>query len=141
MGTILEPRQSPAAASQSSDRGFGLVFAAVFALIGGWPIVRDGSPRWWAYAISVAFGLIAVAQPRILRPFNRAWQFIGRLLHRVVSPLVMSAIFFVCVTPTAAIMRWRGKDILSLKRRPDLSSYWISCQQPPPYVEWMKRQY
>ncbi len=55
-----------------------------------------------------------VLRPQILHPLNRAWLALGRLLHRVVSPLVMGAIFFLCVTPTAWIMRLRGKDVLSL---------------------------
>jgi Saxitoxin biosynthesis operon protein SxtJ len=141
MAAALEPPRAPAAAPESSDRIFGLVFAVVFALIGGWPIVRGGTPRWWAIAIAVVLTLIALAQPQILRPLNRAWQVLGLLLHRVMSPLVMLAIFFLCVTPIAAILRWRGKDVLSLERRPDLSSYWFACEPPQPPAETMRRQF
>ena len=53
----------------------------------------------------------------------------------------MGAIFFLCVTPIAWIMRWRGKDVLSLKRRPDLKSYWIDREPAPPDAQSMKNQY
>jgi hypothetical protein len=53
----------------------------------------------------------------------------------------MGAIFFLCLTPIAWIMRLRGKDLLSLSRRPDLSSYWIPRQPSPPAVETMKQQF
>jgi hypothetical protein len=66
---------------------------------------------------------------------------LGRLLHRVVSPIIMGVIFFVCVTPIAWIMRLRGKDVLSLGRRDDLSSYWITREPQPPASETMKRQF
>jgi hypothetical protein len=53
----------------------------------------------------------------------------------------MSAIFFVAVTPTAWLMRRRGIDVLSLRRRPDLSSYWITRAPAEPDAETMKRQF
>ena len=62
-------------------------------------------------------------------------------MNRIVSPLVMGAIFFLCVTPIAWILRWRGKDMLSLSRRPDLSSYWITRKELSPPTESMKRQF
>jgi predicted membrane metal-binding protein len=141
MATVLEPSLAPTAAPESSDRSFGLVFAAVFAIIGAWPLFHRAAPRWWAFLIAVAFVLVALVQPGVLRPLNQAWQLFGRLLHQVASPLVMSAIFFLAVTPTAWIMRWRGIDVLKLRRRPDLSSYWIARAPDVPETEAMKRQF
>jgi hypothetical protein len=141
MATVLEPSLARAPVPESSDRSFGLVFAAVFAVIGLLPLLRLEQPRWWAIGIAAAFALLAVVWPDLLRPLNRAWLGLGRLLHRVVSPLVMGAVFFLCVTPVAWIMRLRGKDVLSLARRPDLSSYWIARGPSPPPAETMKRQF
>jgi predicted membrane metal-binding protein len=141
MATVLEPSLPRGPAPESSDCSFGLVFAGVFALIGCWPLLYLQAPRWWALAIAAAFAGIALARPQILHPLNRAWLALGLLLHRIVSPLVMGAIFFLCVTPIAWIMRLRGKDVLSLARRPDLSSYWIAREPPPPATETMNRQF
>ena len=140
MATILEPTIDRGPAPESSDRSFGFVFAVVFALIGCWPCLHWEAPRWWALGISAALGVLALIRPEILHPLNRAWLALGRLLHRVVSPVVMGAVFFLCVTPTGWIMRLRGKDPLSLKRRSDLKSYWItrSTQAAP---ESMKNQF
>jgi Saxitoxin biosynthesis operon protein SxtJ len=141
MATALEPSRAREPAPESSDRSFGLVFAAVFSLIGCLPLLRLQTPRWWALGVAVAFALLALLRPAVLRPLNRAWLALGRLLHAVVSPLVMSAVFFLCVTPVAWIMRLRGKDVLSLARRPDLPSYWIAREPSPPPAETMKRQF
>jgi O-antigen ligase len=141
MATILEPKLAPAATPESSDRSFGFVFAAVFAVLGGWPLVHYAQPRWWALAIAMVFALVALLQPRWLHPLNRAWLLLGKLLHKVVSPLVMSAIFFLAVTPTAWIMRRRGADVMSLRRRPDLTSYWITRAPGAAETEAMKRQF
>ena len=48
-------REQPLEAS--SDRSFGLVFAAVFLLIAGWPLFHGEVPRWWAAGIAGLFGL------------------------------------------------------------------------------------
>jgi len=141
MATALEPSVIRGPAPESSDRSFGFVFAAVFALIGCWPLLRLGLPRWWALALAVAFALLALARPQILHPLNLAWLALGRLLHRVISPVIMGMIFFLCVTPIAWIMRFRGKDVLSLARRRDLSTYWITREPQPPASETMKRQF
>ena len=141
MANVLEPSLARGPGPESSDRSFGLVFAAVFSVVGGVPLLRLEQPRWWAFGVAALFALLAVLWPDLLHPLNRAWLALGRLLHRVVSPLVMSAVFFLCVTPVAWIMRLRGKDVLSLARRPDLPSYWIAREPSPPPSETMKRQF
>jgi hypothetical protein len=140
LATVLEPSIDRGPAPESSDRSFGFVFAAVFAIIGCWPLIHWAAPRWWAFGLGAAFAAVALVRPQLLHPLNRAWLALGRLLHRVVGPLVMGMVFFTVVTPTGWIMRLRGKDLLSLKRRPDLKSYWIT-REPSPELQSMKNQF
>jgi hypothetical protein len=141
MATVLEPKLARDPAPQSSDRNFGFVFAAVFTIIACWPLLRWNTARWWALGVAAVFALFAIIRPDLLHRLNVVWFALGRLLHRLVSPLIMGAIFFVCVTPIAWIMRLRGKDLLSIAHRPDLSSYWIVRGPSPPETETMKRQF
>jgi|SRR5688572_13416481 hypothetical protein len=142
MATALEPKRVAEAEKQGSDRSFGYVFAVVFALIGLFPLWRLDAPRWWSLAIAAGFAFAAVLFPHVLHPLNRAWLAFGRLLHRIVSPLVMGAVYFLAVTPTGLIMRLRGRDLLSLRRRPDLLSYWIEREPATlPPSETMKKQF
>jgi hypothetical protein len=141
MATAVEHSLSREPEPKGSDRSFGVVLAVVLAIIGCWPLIHLEAPRWWGLGTAVAFVVVAVIWPRILRPFNQAWLPFGRLLHRLMSPLVIGAIFFLCVTPIAWIMRLRGKDVLSLSRRPDLSSYWIQREPSRPPSESMKRPF
>ena len=88
------------------------------------------------------FAVFAALFPHLLHPLNRVWLALGKLLHRIVSPLVMGAVFFLVVTPTALIMRLRGRDLLSRRWHPEQSSYWIereAAAQPP--SETMKKQF
>lgn len=142
MATALEPKRVAEAERQGSDRSFGYVFAVVFALIGLFPLIRLEAPRAWSLAIAAVFALFAALFPHLLHPLNRAWLAFGRLLHKIVSPVVMGAIFFLAVTPTALIMRWRRRELLSLRFRPDQPSYWIERETPTlPPSETMKKQF
>jgi predicted small integral membrane protein len=141
MATILEPKLSQGPTPKSSDRSFGFVFSTATAIIGLSPLLHLSSPRWWALGVAVMFALLATFRPAVLHPLNLAWLALGRLLHRVMSPFVMGAVFFLCVTPVAAVMRLWKKDIPSLAYRPDLSSYWIKRESPPPIDVTFRRQY
>ena len=141
MATLLEPAIAHAPVPESSDRSFGVVFAGVFAIVGLLPLLHREAPRWWALGLAVVFALAAALRPQVLHRPNRAWLALGRALHRVTSPMIMGAIFFFCVTPIAWIMRRLGKDVLSLARRPEASSYWIKREPSPLPFEAMKRQF
>jgi Saxitoxin biosynthesis operon protein SxtJ len=141
MASAIEPKMERGPAPEGSDRGFGVVFAVVFLLIALWPLIHSSTPRWWALGIAAAFAIIAFVRPQLLHPMNRVWLAFGRLLHRLVSPLIMGAIFFLCVTPTGWIMRVLRKDVLSLKRQPERSSYWILREPAPSAPESMKNQF
>ena len=125
----------------SSDRAFGLVFAAVFALVGAWPLLDGAAPGWWALVIAGGFGVLAIAAPRVLAPANRLWLRLGLFLGRVVNPLVTGLIFYLAVTPTGIIMRLLGKDPLRLRINPDAKSYWIERRPPGPAPDSMSRQF
>ncbi len=126
---------------ESSDRSFGVVFAAVFALIGLWPLLGGGGARWWALAAAVAFAVVALAAPRLLRIPNALWQKLGRALNRVVSPLVIGLVFFTAVVPTGLLMRLFGKDPLRLRFDREATSYWIERRPPGPPGDTMPNQF
>jgi len=68
MATVLEPSLARAPVRESSDRSFGLVFAAVFSVIGCLPLLCLERPRWWAFGVAAAFALSATVWPDLLRP-------------------------------------------------------------------------
>jgi hypothetical protein len=141
MVTAIEPTVSRGPEPEHSERSFALVFAALLSIYGCWPLKHLAEPRWWALALAAVVAAVGLIRPQILHPFNRGWLALGRLLHGIVSPLVMGTIFFLVVTPIAIIARLRGKDVLSLRRRPELASYWIARPPAPPIAVSMKRQF
>ncbi len=125
----------------SSDRSFGIVMAVVFAIIGGWPLLSEGSPRWWALIAAALFCGLAVLHPALLAPLNRLWFRFGLLLNKITSPLIMGLLFYGVMTPYAYVLRWLGRDLLRLRLDPSAASYWIERKPPGPAPETIKRQF
>jgi hypothetical protein len=116
----------------SSNRSFGLVFAAFFFLIGFVPLLFGRGIRIWSLGLAMAFALAALLAPRVLAPLNRLWTRFGALLHSIVSPAVLGIMFFVVITPTGLIMRLLGKDLLRLRQDYEAPTYWIARTPPGP---------
>jgi hypothetical protein len=125
----------------SSDRSFGLVFAAVFLLIAAWPMLDGRALRWWAAPISAAFALLAVAKPSLLAVPNRWWTKFGLLLGKMVGPIALGVLFYGVFTPLGAVMRLTGKDPLRLEFDDKADSYWIPRDPPGPPPESMTNQF
>ncbi len=123
--------QKGPSAETGSDRSFGLIWAAVFLLIGLWPLLADQQPGLWALIIAALFTAVALFNAKLLHPLNRLWQRFGLLLGSIITPVIMALLFFLVVTPTGLIMRARKKDLLRLKIEPDRDSYWIARETPP----------
>lgn len=125
----------------SSDRSFGLVFAAVFFAVAFWPALRHGeSVRWWSVLIGLLFSCLAYFKSDALTPLNRLWFKLGSAIHAVMSPFVMGLLFYGAVLPVALTLKALGKDILRL-RPSSGSTYWISRDPPGPARESMKQQF
>lgn len=138
-GALHEELRRDDAPKPSSDRSFGLVFAAVFALVGLWPLLDGGAPQAWALALAAIFLGLGFAAPRLLGPLNRLWTRFGLLLARVTNPLLLGLLFFAVVTPMGLAMRALGRD--PLRRRFDraAATYWIERRPPGPAP--MSRQF
>jgi hypothetical protein len=107
-----------------SERSTGLVFAALAAILA---ISWRNSPTLPLVALGMAAMLATVSliAPVLLKPLNILWFQFGLLLHRVVNPIVMFAVFAAVFVPAGAMIRlWR--DPLRLRRRTtEASTYWI----------------
>jgi hypothetical protein len=125
----------------SSDRGFGLLFAGVFLAIAVAPLLGDGAIHIWALGFAFAFLSLGLFRPGMLAPLNRLWNRFGLLLHRIVSPIVLAAIYILAIIPTALVMRAIGLDSMHRRFEPDAKSYWITRDPASSDSSSMKRQF
>ncbi|MCB1355577.1 MAG: hypothetical protein KDK53_03460 [Maritimibacter sp.] len=121
-----------------SERNFGFVFAAVFAVVALLPLLGGSGPRWIVLAIAVVFAALALFRPAVLRVPNRLWFKFGMLLGAIIAPVVMGLVFLVAFVPIGLIIRLTGKDLMSVKAAPEAESYWIDRKTAP---NSMKLQY
>jgi Saxitoxin biosynthesis operon protein SxtJ len=110
--------------SGPSDRSFGIVFTVVFLVLGVLPL-RHGRPvRLWCEVLSGLTLLVTLVRPGLLHRLNEIWTRFGKLLGKIVNPIVTALLFFLLFTPAAMILRWLGKDLLSLAFDAQATTYW-----------------
>lgn len=127
----------------SSNCSFGLVMAVAFAAVAFFPLLSslDRSIRWWALCIGAVFLALAIVRPAVLAPLNRLWLRFGLLLHRVVSPVILFALYFLTIIPIGILMRAFGKDPLRFRFDRTAESYWLEREPPAPPPQSMKNQF
>jgi len=125
----------------ASPRAFGLTFAAIFFVFGVWPLLRHGQLRIWSLLVGFILLIIALVLPGLLGPLNRIWSFVGSVLHRVMTQVLMGLVFALAVTPVALLRKAFGGSGLALRFDPKLDSYWIARDQAETDAESLKRQF
>ena len=120
-----------------SNRSFGIIFFIVFLLVSLWPLISSNPPRIWSLVIAIIFLTLGLLDSRFLTPLNKLWIKFGEFLGRVISPIVMGAIFFLLVTPIGLFMRLIQRDLLRTKFTKN-NSYWIKREKN---IGSMKRQF
>ena len=125
----------------SSDRMFGLLFAAIFACLALWPLLHGERIRFWALAVGGVFMVLALAWPRALSRMNHGWMRFGLLLNRIVSPVAIGVVYYLTLVPMGLAMRAFGKRPLRLGFDRAAASYWIPREPPGPDPQTMKDQF
>ena len=125
----------------ASPRAFGLTFAAVFSALGVLLSLRHGQLRIGSFLVGFVFLIVALALPGLLAPLNRVWSFVGSVLHRIMTQILMALVFLFAVTPVALLRRVFGGSGLTLRFEPKLDSYWIARDHAVTDAESLKRQF
>jgi hypothetical protein len=94
---------------------------------------------WWRAKPTAAavLGIIAavlllagLAVPARLGPARAAWMGMALAISKVTTPIFMSAIYFLVITPTALLRRLFGGN--PLRRRGRGESGWVDRSEAPP---------
>ncbi len=127
----MSDHESKVTVEIGSERGFGFVFAAVFAIIALWPLTGDGGVRIWAIVVAFIFLNLALIAPTTLKWPNYLWFKFGLLLGAIIAPIVMALVFLTTFVSIGGLLRLFGKDLLGQKLDPDAKSYWINRTDVP----------
>jgi ABC-type branched-subunit amino acid transport system permease subunit len=139
--TAVDIRAHSSAPAGGSDRAFGFVFGAFFALVGLYPLIKSSPVRLWALGLAALFVVAALIRPRWLAPLNKLWTRLGLALNRVVSPVALFLVYCLAIVPTGLLLRAFRKDPLRLRIDPDAKTYWIERTPPGRADQQMNRQF
>lgn len=143
MRTTLEIEKN-SESFKSSDRSFGIMFAFLFTSVLGllhwrdYAIATKATPVLLVLA-GASFG-VALVRPRLLRRLNQGWMAFSVMLGRIVSPFVLSVLYFVILSPLAVVLRFSGRDVLRLRSKSS-ESHWRSRTLTGYSLEQFRNQY
>jgi len=122
--------------TRSELRNFGLILAAGLVIFFGVliPLLRGGGIRLlgWPWIAALVLAAISLAAPGVLRPLNRAWMFLGKILGYINTRIILGIIYLAIFTPISCVFRVLGKDPLQRTYQPGAKSYRIASRQPKP---------
>ena len=124
----------------SSNKSFGIVFFIFFVLVSLYPLIYEKNINFYFLGVAFIFLFLGLVNSFLLTPLNFIWFKIGILLSIFFSPIIMSIIFFLVVTPISLIARMFKKDFLILDKIKNSSkkSYWVNKEK---YDTSMKNQF
>lgn len=108
---------------------FGVTILVGFGIIGG-ILILAGKPTVGLamWAVSGAVCVLAIVAPPAAKPLYWLWMGVALVMGTIMGRLVMTLIFFLVLTPVAAMLRWRGRDALALKK-PSAATYWTDLPE------------
>ena len=124
-----------------SHRSFGVLFVAVFALVGSYVWWRGGSLHPWWFGLSASTLLVTLVAPGLLAPLNRAWMRLASILNTIVSPIVLGIMFFGVFAPIGIVMRLAGRDAMRRRLDPGARTYWQERDPPGPDPSGLPNQF
>jgi hypothetical protein len=122
----------PGASEKGSDRkrafGFGAVIAIVSSGIGAFGLYRGAPLRGYAFiGFGAAVLLYSIVHPAGALVLRRGWLFVGGLLGRINSVIILSAAYVLILTPLSAMVRLFGQKSFKLDRS---KSYFTPRDEP-----------
>jgi len=108
----------------NSNRSFGVVFSILFFILTLYFFYKSDQLNYYLLFIGILFFVASIFFPDSLKLLNKCWIFFGQILGKIISPLVMLAIYLVIIFPTKLILMLFQKEIISLKINKKINSYW-----------------
>ena len=123
--TEVESYWGVAVPTRGDLRRFGLVLAALLALLGGYLWYKDGRGfSQLVHAASLVFVGVGLRWPGALKPIYFPYMWLARVVAFVNIHLLLGLVFYTLFTLIGLGMRLLGRDPLDRKIAPDEESYW-----------------
>ena len=106
-----------------TNKAFGLIFAFIFLVI--FFFLDDNFFKIIFLGIFFSTLIISIFFDKFLSTPKKYWIRLGFFLGKIISPIIISLIYFIVVFPTNIILKLFRKDILDTKLDTKKKSYWV----------------
>lgn len=124
-----------------SNRSFGIVFTLCFLIISILPTLHEGSLNKITMLIAALIAAITAFRQSWLSPLNKQWTKFGSILHKVINPVILGALYVLAILPIGILYKALKKDPLKISKTNSTPSYWIERQSPEHSRKSMQRQF
>lgn len=115
---------------------FTAVLATVIGLVSYGLWRRNSLPDWCMdTGLSTAALLMvgALLTPRSFRTPYRVAMTLSHRVGQVMGRVLLTAFFLLILTPLGCVLRLMGKDILALRRKQGVATYWRPARRAAPF--------
>ena len=114
--------------SRSEGRKFGLTLGIAFGVIAAIFWWREHYGVTWVLgSISAIMLLGGIAVPDRLGPVQRAWMGLALAISKVTTPIFMTIVWVLVLTPAGLIMRLVGRN--PMRREPIEGGFWVGRER------------
>jgi hypothetical protein len=111
--------------TKAEGRKFGLSVGLAFCVLSALVLWRGHAPVGQGLgAVGVLLVLGGVIIPDRLGPVQRAWMGLAHALSKVTTPIFMSLVYFVVISPVGFLRRTFGGN--PLRHAASAGSYWVT---------------
>ncbi len=89
-----------------------------------WKAGLPGGVCLVAAGVAILAVIVASFRPHWFRGFYRGGMSFSFQIGQVMGKVLLTVFFFALVTPMGLLLRLLGKDLLRLRKNPDLTTYW-----------------
>ena len=134
MAERIRARLTPA-----EGRKFGLTVGIAFLVFAGVAAWRGKETTALVLAtLGGALVLAGLAIPTRLGPVQRGWMGVAHAISKVTTPVFLSVIYFVVITPAGLVMRLFGKRLGPPR---NATTYWVTRERKPQVENRMLEQF
>ena len=101
----------------------GVALNGVLGLL-WWKGALPGAACLAAAVLAVLAVIAALLRPHCFRGFYRGGMSFSFQIGQIMGKVLLTVFFFAIVTPMGLLLRLLGKDLLRLRKKPELTTYW-----------------
>lgn len=112
---------------EMESRNIKIFYIGFFLIFNGLSILSyfKGGHFYYLFSfIGISFLILGLLAPRLLVPVYRLWMKVSLFIGRVNTVIILTAIYYLLLTPLAVIVRFFRKGIIPSRIDRGVESYW-----------------